>query len=155
MKKISKRQDSHQWYLNNRKRILEERKVYYKNNFKKISLSRQKSRRTYLGYADSLYRSIQTRLKYPRMKGNRDYKGRKLLMSKEEFLNFITNNKGYKLRYKKWVKSGFLFRNSPCVDRIDNLGHYTLDNIQILTISENSKKAVIDKRICPHCKKTW
>jgi len=74
-------------------------------------------------------------------------KGIKLLITKEEFLKFIDNNKEYKKLHHIWQENGFPRKLAPSVDRINNKGHYTLKNIQIMTAYENSLKS--DKKDIP------
>ena len=42
--------------------------------------------------------------------------------------------------FKEWEESGYEYKLTPSIDRIDNSRGYDLDNIQFLTLSENSKK---------------
>ncbi len=66
----------------------------------------------------------------------------KELISLNEFLTwcYMTIDKFDSL-YIKWVESGFKKGQSPSVDRIDNNVGYTLENMQWLTQSNNSKKS--------------
>lgn len=56
-----------------------------------------------------------------------------------EFKTFV-NATNYSVLHATWVESGFQRKLTPCVDRIRERGDYTLDNIQIITISQNSVK---------------
>lgn len=69
------------------------------------------------------------------------YVGKKVLFTKEEFFDWIFKNQNYIDLYKKWEESGYLLSKCPSVDRIDNNGHYSLENIQIITHMENSIKS--------------
>lgn len=73
------------------------------------------------------------------------YEGKEIL-SREEFLLWASECKEYKLLHKNYVKNGFKRKFAPTVDRIDSSMGYTLDNMQWLTQSENSKKALINRR---------
>ncbi len=64
----------------------------------------------------------------------------KLLITKEEFLDLILRSKTYQAIYKDWVESGFQKKLAPSIDRIDNNGHYSRDNIQVVTSYENTLK---------------
>ena len=83
-----------------------------------------------------LYSSIMKRVG---AKGT-SYENRKMLISKDDFISFISKDTQYNRIYKMWVECDFDTILSPTIDRIDNNGHYSLDNIQVLTLSANSKK---------------
>ena len=86
--------------------------------------------------------------KYSMMKMSvegRNHHGRscvgKELCTKEEFLAWFKKTEVQFIKlYKVWKKSGFDRKLSPSVDRIDNSRGYSIDNIQWLTQSDNSKK---------------
>ena len=42
--------------------------------------------------------------------------------------------------YEKWEESGFTRHLTPSIDRKNNNLGYTFDNMQWLTVSQNSKK---------------
>lgn len=58
-------------------------------------------------------------------------------VSKEILINFIKHNWMYMPLYSYWAENGFKRKDAPSLDRMDVLGGYTLNNIQILTQSEN------------------
>ena len=67
----------------------------------------------------------------------------KCLLTENEFI--VWNHtpevfETFKDIYDLWVASGFQRRLSPSIDRIDNKKGYSIDNIQWITQSENSKK---------------
>lgn len=68
------------------------------------------------------------------------YKNIKLLINWDDFYNFVSKNKQYNKIYKEWKDHEFWFPLSPSVDRIDNNGNYSLDNIQILSLKQNATK---------------
>lgn len=47
--------------------------------------------------------------------------------------------------YSDWKSSGYKKFLKPSVDRIDDYGTYTKDNIQLMTFYENWQKAIKDK----------
>jgi len=87
------------------------------------------------GNIKGLYWSIKSRVGKPG-----SYKNRKLLINWEDFYNFVSKNKQYNKIYKEWVANDFYYLLSPTIDRIDNNGDYSLDNIQILTRWDNTRK---------------
>ena len=73
----------------------------------------------------------------------RSYKveGMKML-SKLEWDDFTkSTQQQFNELYEEWRKSGFVRKLTPSVDRIDNSKGYQADNIQWLTLSENSSKS--------------
>ena len=119
----------------NRAKLKEKQKQYRQNNRDKINAYNNKWHRTYYGYACDLYYGITSRMKHDPY-----YKNRKRYFTKEAFLKWIFANPNYKRLHTQWVEYEYEFKYSPSVDRVDNDGHYTLENIQIITISENSSK---------------
>ena len=77
------------------------------------------------------------------------YKNRKLEFDYVEFLAWVDNS-GFYAAYEEWVRSDFNKKLSPTIDRIDNHNHYTLDNIQILTKAENTRKDSVTKKLTPY-----
>lgn len=138
------------WYQANKERVLKRQKEYYERNKVEISKRSKVYTRSYVGYAMRLYNNIKIRLKY-----DKSYVGKKLLFTKDEFLSFL-NKSDYPRIHKNWCESNYTFLFAPSVDRINSHKDYSLDNIQILTISENAIKANnIDRKTCPFCHKCW
>lgn len=59
-------------------------------------------------------------------------------------------NQKFNLLYNAWVKNGFKFSDKPSIDRIDPYKGYTVENIQILSCSENRAKGVLEVAIKKH-----
>jgi hypothetical protein len=83
----------------------------------------------------NLYTSIENRVGKIGL-----YKNRKLLISWEDFHKFLSNDEQYNKIYKEWVEYDFYYMISPTIDRIDNNGDYTLENIQVLNKLQNTRK---------------
>lgn len=65
----------------------------------------------------------------------------KPLISKEQFLEWCNDNiDEFTKLHKEWERSDFSRGLTPSIDRIDNNGSYTRDNIRWITVTENSKK---------------
>lgn len=65
----------------------------------------------------------------------------KELLSKEEYAVWLVRNMDeFEKLYDRWKDSGFVRKLTPSIDRIDNLGSYTSDNMRWLSITDNSKK---------------
>lgn len=92
-------------------------------------------------YLDSRYSSLKTRCNG---KGHASYNGRKLL-TKDEWNEWTKQQMPRFMElYKAWRNKGFKRKFAPSVDRIDNNKGYEIDNMQWITQSENSKKAMIE-----------
>lgn len=80
--------------------------------------------------------------KYPDRKNpkNAPYfaKGIRLEMSRSEFKSFCETHKA---TIRDLYKQG----KTPSLDRIDSQGHYSIDNIQIISLSENVRKSNVNK----------
>lgn len=48
--------------------------------------------------------------------------------------------------HNQWRKYGFSLKFRPTIDRIDAAGDYVVPNIQLLTFSDNARKAQLDKK---------
>lgn len=58
----------------------------------------------------------------------------------QELKCWLLNDWLFNLIYDNWVVSGYRKQLAPSLDRIDDLKHYTLDNIQITTWEMNRTK---------------
>ena len=71
---------------------------------------------------------------------NKQINRRPVLYSLRQLHEKFLNNKRFIRLVNEWLKSGCNKQLKPTVDRINCMKHYTLDNIQILTWSENRYK---------------
>ena len=63
------------------------------------------------------------------------------ICTREEFLDFSLNDLMFNSLYATWQQAGCpTYTVVPSIDRINNSGSYTLDNIQWLTYIQNVKK---------------
>lgn len=93
--------------------------------------------KTYFGKLHKMYSNAQQRI-LGQDKKRLWYKGLPIC-SREEFYRFAEQS-AYKQLYEAWVKSDYCLRLTPTIDRLDNEKGYTLDNIEIVTHSENTKR---------------
>ena len=99
-----------------------------------------KYRRSFLGKIKVTYRAICGRIRSKNPKHTK-YTGLKCL-EKEVFIEWSKNNINYLNLWNIWVDNNYKISISPSIDRTDPKKGYTLDNIQWITHSENSSKAV-------------
>lgn len=91
-------------------------------------------------FLTDLYSKIKSRCKSNKTESNRKYYYGKIYCSKNEFLNkFLTDENFLKL-HKEWTKNNCEYKMTPSIDRIDKNGDYNIDNLQIITHSDNSGK---------------
>ena len=62
-----------------------------------------------------------------------------------EFYEWSKNNTDFKLLFEEWSSKGFIRKISPSIDRIDTSLGYSVDNMQWITQSENSRKGSISR----------
>jgi len=136
---MNKKEYALSYYHRNRERIRAQAKNRSKQNREeynaKARIIVRAWSRSFFGRKSIMYHSIRNRLKK-----NPVYKNRTLGFSREDFLKFLESNNDYARIYAEWVENGFDMRFTPTVDRIDNTKGYELDNIQVISFSENVKK---------------
>lgn len=91
--------------------------------------------------ANNRYNAILSRLFYPHDSKNKAYKNTKLLVTRQEFIEWF-------------MPRDF---DGASVDRIDKNGDYCLENMQVIPLSENIRKDKIKAKngecVCYKCKK--
>ena len=124
------------YYQKNKERIYDKTLKWKKENPEKWKEYQLKYYRSYNHYGVQLFLNIIERLKE-----SKSYQNRKLLFTKEEFIEWLDKNDTlFKKLYNNWVESNYDKKLSPSIDRIDNDGDYSLDNIQLITVIENIRK---------------
>jgi len=134
------------------KRCQEKRKKEKPEHIKAVwrkwynSLDRKEKAKKHKAWYDKYIRTFECRKKhmYVLIKNRTSFKPKykhvKLLINREEFLNFINSDKDYQSVFSAWEESGFQRKYCPTIDRIDSGKDYSLDNIQVLSLSDNCKK---------------
>ena len=67
------------------------------------------------------------------------------LYTKNEFRNWMLNQKNFNDLYSAWIKSGHESMLRPSCDRLDDYKPYSLDNIRLVTWGENKAKGSLDR----------
>lgn len=111
-------------------------KFYDKHQPCKICFKKRQTeyRRTYDGHLRTTYTRALTRLRR-----EKHYQDKCITFSWDQFKEW-TKKSNYKKLYKNWVKNNYCKKLTPSLDRINNKGNYTLNNIQFITHSENVTK---------------
>lgn len=68
------------------------------------------------------------------------YAGIRVLITKEEFCTFAESSEELKDLYNTWSLSGYKRKDIPCLSRINPDLNYTLNNIQFISRSEQSRR---------------
>lgn len=149
-KRNRKKTYSTSYYERHREDVKKSRMDFYYKNRDRIINDRHKRRETLEGFANCMFLSIKHRIKDT--KNNPTYSSIKILFNRLDFLKWCLRNKDYLKLHNEWILSNKEFKLTPSIDRIDNYSDYSFDNIQVLTVSQNSSKSnLIDRRKCRHC----
>lgn len=105
----------------------------------------KKYEKTKKGFLMRLYRNMKSRVEGVQKLKYHLYKGKDIL-SKEEFYTWSLNNPDFHRLFENYENSGYERKLAPSPDRIDANKGYTIDNIQWVTMSENSARTSNNKR---------
>lgn len=92
------------------------------------------------------YRNMLSRVLGIQKKKEHLYGGLAVL-DKELFYEWSLRNSDFNTLFDAWVKSGYDRKLSPSIDRKDTSVGYTLENIQWITHSENSRQGGLAKNV--------
>ena len=115
-----------------------ERQRLYRHSIS--NLTTKTYEKTENGFIMRMYRNMKSRVSGIQKKSIHKYMGLDIL-SKEDFYSWIKNNETFNELFDNYKKNNFSQRLSPTVDRINPELGYTLDNMQLLTLSDNVKLA--------------
>ncbi len=115
-----------------------------KNPHKYSKEIRNKYRKSLLGYLKEKHYALMRRCEGFEVKKAHLYKGLDYL-SFDEFVSWAINSSKYNKLHSDYVKSNYSNKIAPSIDRIDSNKGYTLDNIQWITHSENSRLGAINR----------
>ena len=107
-------------------------------------ISCRKYEKTPNGFLMRMYRNMKSRILGIQKAKRHLYEG-KYLLPKEEFYEWAKNSPQFMVLFDKWVKSGYDRKLSPSVDRIDSSKGYTIENMEWVTHSENSRRGTRNK----------
>lgn len=103
-----------------------------------------KYERTKKGKLMRIYRNMKSRIEGVQWQKHHLYQGKELL-SKEEFYIWAESQPEFHKLYDEWVKSDYQRRLAPSVDRIDSSRGYSIDNMEWVTHSENSRRGTMSR----------
>jgi len=99
----------------------------------------KKYEKTKKGFLMRLYRNMKSRIEGIQKVKIHLYLDKDIL-DKQEFYKWSLNNPAFHELFDKYEKSGFERKLSPSVDRINPDKGYSLDNMEFITMSENSSR---------------
>ena len=127
------------YYEKNKSRVKENALRWEKENPEKRREIVKRYKRTLKGMILERYKEMRCRVEGKRPRGKHRYEGLSIC-SKSDFLNWSMSNLKLISIYCTWVISNYQRKLSPSVDRINPARGYDLNNIQWITLSENSSK---------------
>jgi hypothetical protein len=137
---------SAEWQRRNKDKRKEICKRYNQSeNGKKVNRENVRNyRKTFKGLTVTMYQNMKKRVRGGDKNKVHLYRNLEI-MSKEEFQEWVLNNKNYKVQFKIWEESGYQIKQTPSIDRIDSSKGYVIGNVRIISHSENSRLGAISR----------
>lgn len=105
----------------------------------------QKYNRTLRGVISNRWTKMRERVEGKTPKGREKYLGL-YLCPKDLFIEWASSDKALIELHRNWVLNNYSMKFSPSIDRIDSTKGYSIDNMQWMTHSENSRKRLYPKK---------
>lgn len=126
--------------MNKEQKNLKQRE-YRKANGNSLTKKYEKTKK---GFLMRMYRNMKSRIDGVQWQKAHLYSGKKLI-DKNEFYDWVNNNSKFHELFDAYEKSGYDRKLAPSVDRIDSKIGYKLDNMELVTHSENSRRGSISR----------
>ena len=107
-------------------------------------LACNKYEKTPKGFIMRLYRNMKSRVNGVQKLKYHLYKDL-YLMPRDDFYDWALSNPKFTKLFSAYIDSGFERKLAPSVDRIDSSKGYSLDNIEFVTMSENSRRGSVSR----------
>ncbi len=121
------------------------KKEWRANNPEKPKEYCKKYEKTFNGYLMRMYRNMKSRVTGVQSKKAHLYQGKEL-MDKELFYEFAKCSPMFRTLFYQYEKSGYDQKLAPTPDRIDSTKGYSIENIQWVSNSVNSRRGATSKR---------
>jgi hypothetical protein len=105
----------------------------------------KKYEKTVNGFLMRLYRNMQSRISGVQKQKFHLYEGKELL-TRNDFYGWAKKQKAFFKLFEQWEKSGYERKLAPSIDRIDSTKGYSIDNMEWVTHSENSRRGAKSPR---------
>lgn len=119
----------------------EKQRDYRRKNGNSITRNYEKTKN---GFLMRLYRNMKSRTSGVQKQKFHLYKGCSLL-PRNEFYNWAKSSEVFHELFHLWEISEYERRLTPSVDRIDSSKGYSIDNMEWVTHSENSRRGAVSK----------
>ena len=104
----------------------------------------KKYEKTIKGFLVRLYRNMKSRIEGVQKHKFHLYEGKELL-AKEEFYQWSLGRQEFYKLFGDYKEKGFPRTLAPSVDRVDSSKGYSIDNMEWVTMLENSKRGNISR----------
>jgi hypothetical protein len=132
-------------------------KVYEVSVMNEKQLARQRERRELSNNANTkryektkkgklmrMYRNMLSRIDGVQKKKAHLYAGKQIL-TRDEFYEWALSSRRFHELFNAWEKSNYDRRLSPSVDRVNSSLGYTVENMEWVTHSENSRRGALSQ----------
>ena len=109
------------------------------------SMCTKKYEKTISGFLMRMYRNMKSRIVGVQRAKYHLYKG-KYLLPRKQFYRFALKNMQFLQLYTTYINSHYQQKLAPSINRIDSSKGYSLDNMEFITQSENSRLGGLRKR---------
>lgn len=116
-------------------------RAYRENNGNSCTKRYEK---TVSGFLVRAYRNMQSRVTGVQKTKYHLYKGLDLL-SREDFYEFAKSSPEFDRLFSEWTESDYCNKLTPSVDRVDSSKGYSIDNMEWVTHSENSRRGSVSR----------
>jgi len=110
------------------------------------NLSTKKYEKTKNGFLMRLYRNMESRISGVQWQKYHLYEGKELL-TRSDFYDWAMVSVEFDRLFDLYEKSGYDRKLAPSVDRIDSSRGYSIDNMEWVTHSENSRRGTLSKKL--------
>lgn len=104
----------------------------------------KKYEKTVKGFLMRAYRNMKSRVEGVQWKKAHLYEGKELL-SREEFYQFALSSPEFYELFGNYKQSGFERKLAPSADRMDSSKGYEINNMEWVTMSENSRRGTVNR----------
>ena len=123
----------------------EERLLYQRNRRKQNGNQDIKTyEKTPKGFLMRLYRNMKSRVEGVQHLKQHLYKDKELF-DKESFYEWAETHPKFHDLYNEYIEANYNRKLAPSVDRVDSTKGYSFDNVEWVTMSENSKRGAISR----------
>ena len=120
---------------------LETQRIYRKRTGNSVTRRYEKTKN---GFLMRLYRNMQSRCKGIQKEKYHLYQGVEL-WDKDTFYKWAKESNQFHKLFKEWELSDYDRKLTPSVDRIDSSKGYSIENVEWVTHSENSRRGTLSR----------